>query len=424
MLIYHFLWTLIGGPLFLGCQFYKNPRLRERLAFKFPTLSLKSGSIWVHALSVGEVKSALPLVSRIVQEYPERDLVFSSTTVQGLELARKELGRKTSAVVCMPLDFWWSSRRVIRWLRPDLYVVVETDLWPGLLHCLKSTGAASILVNGRVSESTFRSYSRAPYLARQLFADLRYCLMQSYQDRERLVRIGVPSEKVIDTGNIKFDHTYSAIDSEEKAAWIDRFGLSPQALIWVAGSTHGKESELILDVFVRLRSSYPKLALILAPRKIEESALIVRLARQKGLTCIRRSEASGNVKDPQVIVLDTIGELSRTYGLGHISFVGGSLVAFGGHNLLEPASFGLPVLFGPHTQNFAWMAEALEKANGGLRVRDGNELFSLMSRLICEPEMRAQIGEAARAFVVKNRGALDRAMAYIATCLKKERTVA
>ena len=234
----------------------------------------------------------------------------------------------------------------------------------------------------------------------------------------------MPSEKVIDTGNIKFDHTYSAIDSEEKAAWIDRFGLSPQALIWVAGSTHGKESELILDVFVRLRRSYPKLALILAPRKIEESALIVRLARQKGLTCIRRSEAGGNVKDPQVIVLDTIGELSRTYGLGHISFVGGSLVAFGGHNLLEPASFGLPVLFGPHTQNFAWMAEALEKANGGLRVRDGNELFSLMSRLICEPEMRAQIGEAARAFVVKNRGALDRAMAYIATCLKKERTVA
>lgn len=420
MLFYHLLWTLIGGPLIVGCRFYNNARVRQRLGLNLPRAPLKRRSIWVHALSVGEVKSALPLVSKIAQGYPQRHLVFSSTTVQGLNLARKELGTKTSAVVCMPVDFWWSAQRMIRWLRPELFVVVETDLWPGLLHCLKSAGATSILVNGRVSDRTFRFYSMAPYLARQLFAHLRYCLMQSDQDRERLLQIGVPSEKVIVAGNIKFDHAHRALESEEKAVWFDLLGLSPDALIWVAGSTHGKESELILDVFFRLWRSYPKLTLILGPRKIEESASIVRLARQKGLTCLRRSEADGKVKEPQVIVLDTIGELSKIYGLGHISFVGGSLVPFGGHNLLEPASFGLPVLFGPNTQNFAWMAEALVRAKGGVRVKDANEVLSLVSRLICEPELRTQIGDAARAFVIRNRGALDKAMDYISKCLTEK----
>ena len=418
MLFYHVLWTLIGGPLFVGCRFYGHPRLRERMAFERPDVSSNSSRLWVHALSVGEVRSALPLVERIVHEYPGREVIFSSTTTQGLELARKELKDKVRSVVCMPLDFWWSSHRMARWIKPDLFVLVETDLWPGILRYLNRRGTPIVLVNGRISDATFKSYSLAPWLARRLFADITYCLMQSAQDKERLVRIGVPSDKVVSVGNIKFDHPNRSISQRERAHWMEMFGLSSRSTVWVAGSTHGEESKMIVDVFRGLLRVYPDLVLVLAPRRIEEATLLVRLVEQKGLKCLLRTEADGSMKDPQVIVLNTIGELSEIYGIGHVSFVGGSLVPFGGHNLLEPASFGLPVVFGPHTENFAWMAQALEKAQGGHRVKDPEELFSLMLKLIGDKELRARMGEAAQDFVVQNRGALDRVMGYMELCLK------
>jgi len=361
----------------------------------------------------------LPLVSRLVEQYPEKELVFSSTTVQGLRLARKELKGKASSVVCMPVDFWWSIRRVIRWINPDLFILVETDLWPGILRYMSRRRTSILLVNGRISDATYRSYCTAPWLARRLFSNLTYCLMQTDQDKERLERIGVPSEKVISIGNIKFDHPHREMPPLEKAKWIEMFGLSCRSTIWVAGSTHGKESEIIVDVFVRLLQAFPRLVLVLAPRRIEEAPGLARLIKDRGLKCVLRSNAKGKIRDPHVVVLDTIGELSKIYAIGDVSFVGGSLIPFGGHNLLEPASFGVPVVYGPHTENFAWMAEALEKAGGGHRVEDSDELFTIIHRLVSDSELRARVGQAAQNFVAENRGALDRVMEYIDLCLKR-----
>ncbi len=417
MLFYHFLWTFVGGPLLAGCRIYKSPRLMERLACRLPRVSIKPNCIWVHALSVGEVISAIPLVRRLSGEYPDKDLVFSATTVQGLDLARKELDGMARAILAMPLDFWWATVRMIRYLKPRVFLLIETDLWPGLLSLLRAKGVESLLINGRISEGTFKTYKRAPFLARRLFRDLGFCLMQTEQDRERLLHIGVPAQKVVAVGNIKFDRTWAPMETQEKAYWINLFGLSQHTIVWVAGSTHGEESEQILDVFFNLQEGYPNLVLILAPRKIEESRRLFDLVRARGRSCVLRSQANGDVHRPDVIILDSVGELGRIYGIGHISFVGGSLIPFGGHNLLEPASFGVPVLFGPHTENFAWMAQGLVESGGGVRIRNYKDLFEAIDKLLGDSNTRVEMGKAAQRFVMNNQGALDRVMGYIESCL-------
>ncbi len=418
MLFYNFLWTLIGGPLLVGCQFYRNPRLQERLAFKFPRVPSGRGGIWIHALSVGEVKSAQALVKRIKKDYPEVPLVFSSTTRQGLELARNELSDVVDMIITMPFDFWWSYHRIIRFIRPQLFLLVETDLWPGILVYLRARGIQSLLVNGRISKRTYRSYKRTPTLARKLFSSLEVCLMQTKLDSERLLSIGLPPHKVVTIGNIKFDRARPPLKPEEKQKWKRLFGLPEDATVWVAGSTHGQESLIILDVFFELQKNHPNLVLILAPRKIEQAQELNDMAIGRGKTCLLRSQSRGNVDSPDVVILDSVGELERIYGLGDISFVGGSLVPFGGHNLLEPASFSLPVLFGPHTDNFAWMSDALEGLGGGRRVKDPRDLTMAIRELLSNNALRAEMGSAAQCFVKQNEGAVDRVMNYVEASLR------
>ena len=419
MLAYHLLWTLVGGPLLFGCRFYRNPRLMQRLGCLVPNQEVHPGGIWVHALSVGEVKSAIPLVRRLREDYPKKSLVLSSTTRQGLDLASKELGGEVDAIITMPLDFWWSYRRVISLIKPNLFLLVETDIWPGVLRHLRVSGAQSLLINGRISRRTHKSYKRAPRLAQRLFTDLKLCLMQTEQDRERLLSIGVPSHKVLTVGNIKFDRPFSPMDSKERGSWRRLFGLEENSVVLVAGSTHGEESYMILEIFLELQGRYPDLVLILAPRKTEQARELYDAAVAKGKPCIVRSQADGSVKGPGVVILDTVGELERIYGLGQLSFVGGSLIPFGGHNLLEPASFGIPVLYGPHTDNFTWMSEALENAGGGRRVRDKLGLREAIDRLLANDGLRIEMGRAASSFVKQNQGALDRVMDHVAACLMK-----
>jgi len=415
--LYHFIWMII----FILCAPFipllRSSRFRERLALKLPDLSLGSGNIWVHALSVGEVISALPLIDALKLEYPETDIVFTVSTKKGLSVAGKELKGKVKAVITMPVDFRWSVRRVFRFIRPSVFILVETDIWPGLIDYMAGRGVKSILVNGRVSPGTFKSYKMAPFLTRIFFDKIDTCLMQSDLDRERLLHVGIDPVKVKTAGNIKFDRGRVPMSQEERLKWHDLLSLSCKNQVWVAGSTHLGEEEVIIRVFKKLRADYPLLRLIIAPRRIEQSEQIVNLARDMGVKAVLRSLLSKKEKRCEVIILDTLGELGRIYGLSQVSFVGGSLAPFGGHNLLEPAGFGCPVLFGPHTFNFVWMSEALLDAGGGWRVRDERELYYAMKTLIDNPEKRVEMGIHAKGFVEKNRGALSRVMTCIRTFL-------
>jgi 3-deoxy-D-manno-octulosonic-acid transferase len=270
------------------------------------------------------------------------------------------------------------------------------------------------LVNGRISPRTFKSYRRFSFFVRKMFKPFDSCLMQSDLDRERLVSVGIEPNKVITVGNIKYDRDWVAMGQKERRNWSNLLGLQKEDMIWVAGSTHRGEEETLMDVFARLRPSFPALRLIIAPRRIELSGEILRRARSMGLIAVLKTEILKNNGYYHILVVNTLGELDRIYGIAQVSFVGGSLVPIGGHNLLEPASFGCPVLFGPHTFNFVLMSESLVETGGGLRVQDGEELYEAMKVLLEDAELRSNMGGLARKFVEKNRGALERVVSHIA----------
>jgi 3-deoxy-D-manno-octulosonic-acid transferase len=378
-----------------------------------PALAPRPGGFWVHALSVGEVLSAAPLVRRLKEDHPDRPRVLTVTTEQGWEVARRELGREADLMLPMPLDFWPAYRRLARFLRPALYVPVETDLWPGLMHHLRDRGVPTVVVNGRVSPRTAAGYRRLGPLIRPLLEAPSLWLVQSDLDAERLVRSGAPRERVRTAGNIKFDSPWEPMEEAERQHLLRALGLDPGETVWVAGSTHPDEEEAILAAFQRLRERYPGLRLVLAPRRVERARGLVEAARARGLPAAARSGTEAGKREAAVVVLDTLGELGRVYGVGSIAFVGGSLVPVGGHNLLEPARFALPVLFGPHTHNFAAMSEMLLEAGGGIRVEGEESLERAVAGLLARPEEGRETGRRALAFVRSNRGALDRVAAVL-----------
>jgi len=469
MFLYHFLWTIalvflapvVGllcmGPMARRAGAGMGVRFLERLAWRLPNPPPKQGGIWVHALSVGEVISAIPLIDLLGREFPGTGIVFTATTAAGLAMARERLDGRVGVVFSMPVDAWWCVRRVIDYVRPSLFILVETDIWPGLLGSLKRQGIRSMLVNGRVSPRTLRSYKRARFFVRKMFDPLHVCLMQSDLDRDRLLMIGIEKRKVIPAGNIKFDRQMIAMDEEARRGWLCALGLESDDPLWVAGSTHPGEEDVVLDVFKKLRPAIPRLRLVLAPRDTRRSGDIVTMAGEKGIRAVLKTQvaklrtgckeqgAEGRVKPQRaapslqpsvpraprpmphapsadhtgydVLVLNTMGELGRIYGLASVCFVGGSLAPIGGHNLLEPASFGIPVVFGPHTHNFVSMAAALLEAGGGRRVRNGDELYTALKAFLEDEETRNRAGAKARTFVKRNRGALQRVLCHVKRCM-------
>jgi 3-deoxy-D-manno-octulosonic-acid transferase len=414
LFLYHYIWTIALIFFIPVALLSRRKRLFERLSFRRLDHRLGQGNIWIHALSVGEVISAIPLIDALCLKFPDRDIVFTVSTSKGLTIAQRELGTKIKALLTMPVDFWWCIHRLVKYIRPSIFVLVETDIWPGLTSHLKKRGIKTILINGRVSPRAFRSYLKARFVVRKVFEPFELCLMQTDLDRRRLLCTGIlPSEKVRTTGNIKFDRRWESMRPEEHREWLNLLKLDGGAPVWVAGSTHQGEEEALLRVFVRLHNLITDLRLILAPRNIERSPEILKLAQSMGMRGALRSRQEDEEAPYEVLILDTIGELGRVYGLGTVSFVGGSLVSFGGHNLLEPASFGCPVLFGPHTHNFVLMSELLLKEGGGRRVRDEEDLYEAMQMLLEDTEKRTKMGFLAKGFVEKNRGALERVLSHI-----------
>ncbi len=411
---YYLIWTLAIIFCIPVIRLLGKKRFAERMALDLPSSPIEGASIWIHGLSVGEVISALPLVDCLGRRYPNRGIVFTVTTRAGMAIAQNELKGKVRALINMPLDFWWCIRRIVNYINPSIFILVETDIWPGLLNHLRRRGIKTILVNGRISPRTFRRYSRFAFFARKLFEPFDLCLMDTDLDAARLFKVGIgPAEKIRTVGNIKFDREWGSMSEEEYTGWLSLFDLNPDDMVWVAGSTHPGEDRAILRVFKRLHISFATLHLIIAPRAIEQSGEICKLSRKMGLRTVLKTEISNNKGPYDVIVVNTLGELGRIYGLGNVSFVGGSLEPNGGHNLLEPASLGCPVLFGPHTDDFDLMSELLIEAGGGWRVNDGGELFDAIEILLRDGEKRTKMGRLAKQFVEENRGALDRIMSYV-----------
>ena len=414
MFSYHFLWTCLIILFLPLIPFTKGLRIHERLGIGLPSSNrLRRGSIWIHALSVGEVVSSLPLIRALKRKYPGKDIVVSVTTSQGMEIARNELQGEVKKLITMTMDFWWSIHRLVVFTNPSLFVLVETDIWPGLIFHLKKRGVKAILVNGRISPRTLFRYRCFRTFIFSILDSFESCLMQSDLDRDRLLEIGLSEDSVKTVGNIKYDRDWMPMDEKERGQWLDTLNLSPEDTLWVAGSTHRGEEDVILDVFLKLRKSFPGLILIIAPRDIDRAGEVEKLASNKGLSAVLRKKLPHERKPCDVLIFDTLGELERIYGIAQVSFVGGSLEPIGGHNLLEPASFGKPVLFGPHTHNFVQMSQLIVETGGGRRVADGKALFVTMKEILSDPKISESMGQRAREFVELNKGALGRVMDYI-----------
>jgi 3-deoxy-D-manno-octulosonic-acid transferase len=392
-------------------------RVWRRLGFGLDELIRKNRpdgrqTIWVHALSVGEVTSALPLICGIRERFPEIFIVFSATTTSGSRVAEQLMAPRADLVVPFPLDILPVTSAFIRRIRPDLFILVETDFWPNFLTCLQRRHIPAMLVNGRISRRSMASYRRFTFFFLPLFQSFRHLSMQTEGDRRNMIDLGVPAERVHTLGNLKFD---TPGISGSTASQPLPMTLPDHSLLLVAGSTHKGEEEIILQVFARLRTSFPQLYLIIAPRDIGRAREIQGLAAARGISSARRSEKISEACG--LLVLDTIGELAGCYQFADIAFVGGSLVPLGGHNPIEPAVMETPVLFGPHMEDFAEISAELLADGGALRVEDGEALFQAARTWLADSRLRGEAGHAALACVKKQQGVIDRHLQLIQTLL-------
>ena len=374
-------------------------------------------SVWIHAVSVGEALTAKALLADLRARYPRLKLFLSTTTIAGQQVARRSL-QHVDAVFYFPFDFTWVVRRVVDRVNPRLFVMMETEIWPNLLRECRARQVKTVIINGRISARSYPRYRLVrPFFRHVLTLVDRFC-MQSDESARRIIDLGADPARVTVTGSLKFDSLDLPTPTSHGKP-LERvlrfFNLAPGRPVIVAGSTLRGEEAALLQAFAHVRTLHPNALLILAPRHPERFAEVDRLARDAGFETARRSDLAIDAEPREaVVVLDTIGELAQVYQLGTAVFVGGSLENHGGHNILEPAIFGKPIVVGPHMQNFREIAETFLANDAVVQVPDSAGLESALLSLLGDPVRRARLGAAARALVEANRGAKDKTLAIVA----------
>ncbi|HHW76359.1 MAG TPA: 3-deoxy-D-manno-octulosonic acid transferase [Xanthomonadaceae bacterium] len=385
-------------------------RWRERLGVIPP---LPADGLWVHAVSVGETRAALPLIRALQARHPESPLLVTTTTLTGSRQVLEALGDQVHHAYA-PYDLPGAVRRFLQRTRPRLAVIMETELWPNLLHQCAAAGVPVMVANARLSERSARGYSRIRGLTAPMLRDITLIAAQAEADAERFRALGAPRVRV--TGNLKYDLNLPD-DLPERGGILRRELLGEKRLIWIAASTHAGEEERVLAAFALLRPRWPELLLVVAPRHPERFDGVAALCRRQGFSLVRRSERRSCTPDTAVFLGDSMGELLLFYAAADLAFVGGSLVATGGHNVLEPALLGLPVLFGPHMFNFTEAGHRLLEAEAAWQVVDAAALATAVDRLLADPQLRRAAGQRGRAVVERQRGALAALLDCIETLL-------
>jgi 3-deoxy-D-manno-octulosonic-acid transferase len=407
MYLYNALLYLVV-PLLLARLLWRGIRVRgywqrveERLGY---IASLPQGRlVWIHAVSVGEVQAALPLVQAVRKSFPRLPILITTTTPTG---SQRVLSLFADQVYhsYTPYDLPGAIARFLRRAQPRLVVVMETELWPNLFLAVQRAGIPLVLANARMSERSAARYRRIPSLIQATLSAVSAVAAQGEGDAQRLISLGAAAQRVTVTGSIKFDVRRSASLDEE--AQVVRRGWGADRPVWVAGSTHEGEEEMILDALGEIRKTLPECLLVLVPRHPERCGRVAALCRRRGLRTALRSQRLNAPPESTVLLGDTMGELVLLYSAADVAFVGGSLVAAGGHNPLEPAALGLPVVFGPHGSNFQEINAMLVREGAAHVVGDAGELGRLTLDLLQNAALRTEIGEAGRRLVESNRGAL------------------
>ena len=384
--------------------------VRQRLSGNRP--------VWIHAVSVGEVMATVPLLEELKKRYPRQTIVLSTVTATGNHMAELK-ARKADAVIYFPFDYPFMVKRAIKQIAPKLFITLETELWPNFLRALKRKGIPSVVLSGRISNNSYHRYRWARFFFSRVLAHIDAFYMQTEVDARRIIAIGADRNRVTILGNLKWDQEIPLLTPGEKGHLYETLNLKEGQSIFIAGSTHRGEEEIVLEVFKRLKEGYADLKLILAPRHPERFSEAAHLVARHGLTCIRKTELAKQLKAQHhdVILLDTIGELSKLYSIGTIIFVGGSLVQAGGHNVLETVAHRKAVLFGPHMDNFLEIARYLTENGGGLVVDNGEALFLKAKALLHNEALRRELGEKAFEIIARNQGTTRKAIEAIGNFL-------
>jgi 3-deoxy-D-manno-octulosonic-acid transferase len=377
--------------------------------------------IWVHAVSVGEILAVAGLIQEMRKRFGDYAIAISTTTSTGHKLADDRFGPEN--VFFFPLDLSFAVQRYMRLLRPRLVVIAETEFWPNFLRAARLSGAAVAVVNARISDRSYPRYRKFAFLPRIVLRSVDRFLAQTEEDARRLVGIGAEQGRVELAGNLKFDAAAPATKPEvgQLHARLQELSAGP---VVVLGSTVEGEEQMLLATLSAIIEQHPRALVILAPRHKERFDAVAGLLNNCGIPFTRRShpEWPRNVTSGSILLLDTIGELASIYSLAHVAFVGGSLAPRGGHNILEPAGFGLPIIVGPHTENFRDIVQKFADGGGVLVVRDQHELQSALLRLLADSLERKQLGERALEVLKANQGATERTLAELEKLLAGRRS--
>jgi len=418
-----YLITLILASPWLVYNAIRKGKYRQGWAAKFlgrvPWRSRERTGIWLHAVSVGEVNLLQPLLAAIEEKHPDWECVISTTTRTGYELARQKYAPRS--VFYCPLDFSWAVRNALRRIHPQLLVLVELELWPNLIRWTRRSGVPVAVVNGRLSASSARGYSRIRCLIRRLLQATSLVAVQNDEYAERFRQLGTAEDQLHVTGSLKFDGIEMDRENPASQQLAALAGIEKQDIVFLAGSTQAPEEQLAVSVFRELVDDYPNLRLILVPRHPERFVEVASMLDQQEVEWIRRSELTADRQNTasRILLVDAMGELGAWWGTAQIAFVGGSLGKRGGQNMIEPSGYGAAVSFGPHTQNFRDIVEMLLQHDAAIVVQDRQELAAFVKRCLEDPEFARQLGQRAQQFVASQNGATDRTLALLESLLNR-----
>ena len=380
--------------------------------------------VWLHAVSVGEVNLLATTLAEIERRRPDWEVVLSTTTKTGFDLARQKYGSEHTIFYC-PLDFSWAVNNAMKRVRPDLLVLAELELWPNLIAAAKHASAKVAIINGRLSENSHRGYARAGWLVRQVLGQIDLIAAQDQATASRFKDLGAKNVTV--TGSLKYDGAETNRDNRRTASLRQLAGYGEDQIIWLAGSTQAPEERICVDVFFRLRAELPKLRLVLVPRHPERFDEVAALLNQSEVPWRRRSEIEHSqiqASDCGVLLVDSVGELGGWWGMADIGFVGGSFGDRGGQNMIEPAAYGVATCFGPNTKNFRDIVAALLAADGARVVADGEQLEAFVRRCLRDEPFATGLSQRARDFVATQLGATQRTVDLLVSLSSADRIAA
>lgn len=398
--------TIIFSPIIL-ISFYIKPKLRagfrEKIGFYKKNNSGKK-TVWIHAVSVGEVNAVESLVKKLYQELSDISIILTTVTKTGQEVAIKKLTQYTDMITYFPYDFNFSVNSAIKALKPDIVVIAETEIWPNFSRAVSRKKLPLIIINGRISEKSYKGYKKIKFFLKNIFKNYSLLLMQTKEDKNRIVKLGANSNEVEVMGNLKFQID-NIIDENEINKLKTSLNISDNR-VFIAGSTHKGEDEIIMDVFQKLKTKLVNIKLILAPRHPERNKSVTELAVNKGFTIGLRSQ-NDTLENKDIILIDTMGELGKLYSVADIAFIGGSFSGTGGHNPLEAAVYKVPVVSGESVKNFKDIYKYMCDVNSAIIVKNEVELYNEIFELFKNKKKYSEMSRATSKIFEQHSGAVE-----------------